>query len=188
MRTSDFGPRLTLPSVLLGVATLAYPALVYFILQNHGVRALVLPLCALAVARLIVKREWIWGVVVVVLALAALISNHSLPVKLYPVAVSLSFLGVFGYSLIKPPSFVERIARLREPTLPPQAVVYTRRVTFAWCIFFVLNGSVAAGIALWGTDAAWALYSGGIAYLLAGALFGVEFLLRQYLRRKWRSA
>jgi uncharacterized membrane protein len=173
-------------SVLLAIATLAYPFLVYFMLQHHGARALVLPLAVLALARLSLKREWVWSVAVLLLALAALLTNHSLPVKLYPVVVSLSFLAVFGYSLFKPPSFAERIARLREPDLPPQAVRYTWRVTFAWCIYFALNALVATGIALWGSDRAWALYSGGLAYALAGVLFAGEFLLRQHLRRKWR--
>ena len=176
-----------LTSVLLAVATLSYPALVYFILLHHGARALVLPLAGLALVRFIVKREWIWGAAVLLLALLALITNHSLPVKLYPAVVSLGFLGVFGYSLIKPPNFVERIARLRHPDLLPQELRYTRRVTFAWCVYFVFNASVATGIALWGTDRAWALYSGAVSYLLAGLLFGVEFLLRVYLRRKWRN-
>lgn len=176
-----------LASVLLAALTLSYPFLVYFLLQHHGARALVLPLALLALARWVVKREWIWGVAVLLLALATLVTNHSLPVKLYPVIVSLSFLAVFGYSLVKPPSFVERIARLREPDLPPQAVGYTWRVTFIWCVYFVLNAAVAAGLALWGTDRAWALYSGGLAYMAAGLLFAGEFLVRQYLRRKWRD-
>ncbi len=66
--------------------------------------ALVLPLVALALARMLIKREWIWGVAALVLAAAALLTNQSLPVKLYPAVVSLSFLAVFGYSLVKPPS------------------------------------------------------------------------------------
>lgn len=177
-----------LASVLLAAATLSYPVLVYFLLQHHGARALVLPLAALALARWVLKREWIWGVAVLLLALATLLTNHSLPVKLYPAIVSLSFLAVFGYSLIKPPSFVERIARLREPALPPQAVRYTWRVTCVWCVYFLVNALVATGIALWGSDRAWALYSGGIAYVAAGALFAVEFVVRQLLRRKWRHA
>ncbi|MEJ0098393.1 MAG: hypothetical protein WDO12_01030 [Pseudomonadota bacterium] len=177
-----------LPAVLLALATLSYPALVYFTLQHYGARALVLPLVALALARMLIKREWIWGAIALLLALAAMLTNASLPVKLYPAVVSLSFLAVFGYSLVKPPSFVERIARLREPDLPPQAVLYTRRVTLAWCVYFVLNAAVATWIALFGSDRAWALYSGGIAYMLAGLLFAGEFLLRQYLRRKWRHA
>lgn len=176
-----------LASVLLAALTLSYPVLVYFLLQHHGARALVLPLAVLALARWVLKREWIWGVAVLLLALATLLTNHSLPVKLYPAIVSLSFLAVFGYSLVKPPSFVERIARLREPDLPPQAVRYTWRVTFTWCVYFVLNAAVASGLALWGTDRAWALYSGGLAYVAAGLLFAGEFLVRQYQRKKWRD-
>jgi uncharacterized membrane protein len=178
---------LRLASVLLAAATLCYPVIVYFLLQHHGARALVLPLAALALARFILKREWIWGAAVLLLALATLLTNHSLPVKLYPAVVSLAFLAVFGYSLVRPPNFVERIARLREGELPPQQVIYTWRVTLAWCIYFVLNAAVAAGLALWGSDRAWALYSGGLAYVLAGLLFAGEFLVRQHVRRKWRN-
>jgi len=175
-------------AVLLAAATLLYPALVYLILQHHDARVLVLPLALLAVVRFVVKREWIWGVAVLLLALLVLLTNRSLPVKLYPVAVSLSFLAAFAFSLIRPPSFVERMARLREPHLPPQAVRYTRCVTLVWCAYFLVNAVVAAALALWGTDRAWALYCGGLAYLLAGLLFAGEYILRQRVRRKWQHA
>ena len=33
-------------------------------------------------------------------------------------------------------SAIERIARLQHPDLPPEGVVYTRRVTQIWCVFF----------------------------------------------------
>jgi uncharacterized membrane protein len=174
--------------VLLGAATLTYPVLVYFVLQHHGARALVLPLALLALARLVFRREWGWSAAIILLAMATQLFDRSLPVKLYPVVVSLGLLATFGFSLARPPSFAERIARIREPDLPPQAVAYTRRVTQAWCVYFIVNASIAGGIALWGSDRAWALYSGGIAYVAAGLLFAGEFLLRQRLRRKWRGA
>ena len=41
-----------------------------------------------------------------------------LPLKLYPVLVNAALLGVFAYSLISPPSMIERFARIREPDLP----------------------------------------------------------------------
>ncbi|MGC4027637.1 MAG: hypothetical protein QM696_02010 [Steroidobacteraceae bacterium] len=172
-------------SVLLAAVTLCYPVAVYLLLKEHGVRALVLPLCALAVLRMALRREWLWGVLLLVMAAATLLTDRSLPAKFYPVAVNLGLLGVFGHSLLKPPSFVERIARLREPLLPAAAVAYTRHVTMVWCAFFVFNAAIAAWLAVFGSDAAWALYSGGIAYLCAALLFGIEFLARQYLRRKW---
>lgn len=117
------------------------------------------------------------------LAGVAVWSNALLPLKLYPVLVSLVLLGVFAYSLIAPPTVVERLARLREPDLPPAAVAYTRRVTQVWCGFFVLNGGIAFATAWWASQAVWSLYTGVIAYVLMGILFGGEYLVRLRFRR-----
>jgi uncharacterized membrane protein len=119
------------------------------------------------------------------LALAALAmgANAALPLKLYPVLVNAGFLAVFAHSLAWPPSMVERLARVREPQLPPEAVAYTRRVTQVWCMFFALNGAVALGTALYASEAVWSLYNGIIAYVLMGILFAGEYLMRMRLKR-----
>lgn len=101
----------------------------------------------------------------------------------YPVGVNLLMLLLFGASLLTRQSLIERLARLREPDLPPAGVRYTRRVTQIWCVFFVLNGSVAAALVLMQAWAAWALYTGVIAYVLMGALLGGEWLYRRYVLR-----
>jgi uncharacterized membrane protein len=123
------------------------------------------------------------------LALAAITlwGNALLPLKLYPVLVNVVLLAVFGYSLAAPPSMVERLALLREPALSPAAKVYTRRVTQLWCGFFACNGAVALGTALWASPAVWSLYTGVIAYVLMGALFGVELLVRMRFKRRQHS-
>ncbi len=113
------------------------------------------------------------GLALIVLACR---NPHALPLKLYPVLVNVAMLGVFGWSLRHPPSLVERMARLRAPNLPPSGVAYTRRVTQAWCVFFVCNGAVAAVTALAASDRVWALYNGAIAYGLIGAMFAGEWL------------
>ena len=113
----------------------------------------------------------------------AVASNAVLPLKLYPVLVNAAMLSAFGLSLVSGPSMIERLARLREPDLPPAAVRYTRRVTQAWCLFFVFNGSIALGTALSASEAVWSLYNGVIAYLLMGAMFGGEYLLRMRFKR-----
>lgn len=110
-------------------------------------------------------------------------SNLLLPLKLYPVLVNAALLAGFGYSLWSPPSVIERLARLREPDFPPAAVAYTRRVTQVWCLFFAFNGAIALGTALWASEAVWSLYTGVIAYILMGLLFGGEFLLRRRFKR-----
>lgn len=126
-----------------------------------------------------------WSVAgALVLAAITLWGNALLPLKLYPVLVNIVLLAAFGYSLAAPPSMVERLALLREPALSPAAKVYTRRVTQLWCVFFMLNGAVALGTALWASQAVWSLYTGVIAYVLMGSLFGIEFLVRMRFKRR----
>jgi uncharacterized membrane protein len=113
-------------------------------------------------------------------------SNQLLPLKLYPFLMNVLTLGLFGYSLIYPPTMVERIARITEPDLPPEGVQYTRRVTQAWCLFFVLNGSLALYTTLWTSEEVWSLYNGVIAYLMMGVMFGGEYLIRRRVRGRHR--
>ena len=102
----------------------------------------------------------------------------------YPVAVNLAMLLLFGASLWSAMPLVERIARLREPVLPPAAVRYTRRVTQVWCLFFIGNGSMALFTCLLGNLRLWTLWNGAISYLLIAALMGAEWCVRQRVRRK----
>ncbi|QKJ86712.1 hypothetical protein PMPD1_1762 [Paramixta manurensis] len=102
----------------------------------------------------------------------------------YPVAVNIVMLLVFGGSLLSGMPLVERLARLREPNLPHVAVVYTRRVTQVWCLFFLVNGSVALATCLAGNMALWTGWNGMASYLLMGLLMGGEWLVRQRLRRR----
>ncbi len=86
---------------------------------------------------------------------------------------------LFGTTLLRPPTMVERFARLRKPELSPAGVRYTRRVTEAWCLFFVFNCAVAAYTALFASREVWALYNGFIVYILMGTLFVGERAVRR---------
>ena len=114
------------------------------------------------------------------LAVSTAVSNSELLLRLYPAAVNLGMLLLFGGSLLFPPSMIERFARLGEADLPVAAIGYTRRVTKIWCAFFVGNGVLAVYTALYASRDDWALYNGCIAYLLMGALFGGEWLFRRF--------
>ncbi len=162
--------------------TLAYPVLVYFCLDHFEPRWLALLLAAIAVLRAIATRELVWicaGAGALVLAAVSALGNELLPLKLYPVLVNLVLLVVFATSLIHPPTIIERLARLREPDLPIAGQRYTRRVTQVWCVFFIGNGAIALGTALWASPATWALYNGLISYALIGTLFAGEWLVRR---------
>lgn len=168
--------------VLLVAATAAYPLLVYLGFGRWDPLWLALALAALLALRAWSGRDAVWLVAAagaLGLGAAASAAGSWMPLKLYPVLVSAVLLAVFAASVLRPPTVVERIARLREPALPPEGVAYTRKVTLAWCGFFLANGSVSAATALWASDAVWLLYNGLLAYGLIAAFFGAEWLLRR---------
>ena len=73
---------------------------------------------------------------------------------------------------------IERLARLREPDLPPAAIAYTRRVTQVWCVFFAVNGAIALyhrAVRLVGALVVLQWLSG---LLFMGLLFAGEYCVR----------
>ena len=172
-------------TALVGAATLAYPLAVYAGFGRVEPKLMALALVALAAARAWAMRQPLWlaaGVGTALLGLASWFGNAWLPLKLYPVLVNAALLTVFALSLARPPSIIERLARLTEPDLPPAGVAYTRGVTQVWCAFFVLNGTLALVTAMWASPELWALYNGLIAYGLMGLLFSIEWLVRQRVK------
>jgi uncharacterized membrane protein len=176
-----------LVTAVLVVLTVLYPLGVYLAMGRVAPQWLAVLLVLLAVLRAVVTRQRFWWAVALgaaVLALAAWWQGDALAVKLYPVLVNAVLLVVFTFSLRHPPTVVERLARLTEPGLSPSGVRYTRKVTVVWCVFFVLNGAAAAYTATFSSDATWALYNGLIAYVLMGCLMGIEWCVRQCVRRR----
>jgi uncharacterized membrane protein len=174
-------------TALTVVLTLLYPLVIWF---GHGkveprwLAGILLVAVAARVPALKLSRIARWSAFgALALAASAVAANALLPLKLYPVLVNAVLLAAFAYSLAAPPSMVERLARLREPGLPDAAIGYTRRVTQVWCGFFVVNGAIAFGTALWASEALWSLYTGVVSYLLMGLLFGGEYLLRLRFKR-----
>jgi uncharacterized membrane protein len=185
--SSSIGTRPSLGGMLVVAASVAYPLVVWIAAGHVGPRWIALGLVGLALARAAVARQRFW--LAVALAAAGLAAASAwfdgwTALKLYPVLVNLALLGAFAASLRRGPSIVERLARLREPALPPEAIAYTRRVTQVWCAFFAANAAVSAATA-WRADAAgWALYNGVIAYVAMGALMGGEWLVRRRVRAR----
>lgn len=173
--------------LLATLATAVYPLVVYLGFGRWDPLWLALGLAALMFLRAVGGRDPIWlvaGVGALLLGATTTLAGSWLPLKLYPVMVSTVLLAVFGFSLWRPPTVIERIARLTEPQLPPQGVEYTRKVTIAWCAFFVGNGALSAATALWASERLWLLYNGLLAYVLIAAFFGGEWLLRQRMRAR----
>lgn len=164
------------------VLSIAYPFLIYWGLQHYPATWLLPLLLVILGLRIVGGRAFerlLQIGILVALVFIALVWGHRLGLKFYPVMVNLGFLTLFAGSLIYPPPIVERFARLRDPGLSPRAVAYTLKVTWIWTGFFIVNGSVAAVTAIWGSDELWVLYNGFIAYVLIGLLAGGEWLVRR---------
>lgn len=173
------------------LAVIAYPIAVWCGLKNWGTGILAPLLITVFLLRLLtfrgkLSRLTFFGKAIavtgIVLVAASVVLRETSLLLYYPVAVNGILLGLFFSSLYGRQSLVERLARLSEPDLPPEGVIYTRRVTQVWCVFFLCNGAFALYTCLKGDMALWALYNGGISYLLIGLLMGMEWIVRKRLR------
>jgi uncharacterized membrane protein len=176
--------------LMTALTTMLYPFVVYFALDHTEPRFLALILAVPLFLRWLGSKSnagqlaLLWPVSAVFLALTALI-NRETWLLAYPILVNSVFLALFAFSLYRPPSAVERLARLREPDLSPSGVAYTRQVTQVWCGFFLVNGFISAWTLWHGDRLLWSLYNGCIAYVLMGTLMASEWALRQRLRSRF---
>ena len=181
-------------AVVRGVLFISYPAIIYVGLQYLEPRHLAwIILIALllrsrnSMRAMLSRFNWVDGSTFLGLLLVGVIfvGNDERWLLLYPVLVNLGMLFSFGYSLYRPPNMIERFAHINHRELTPAEVYYFFRLTLVWCLFFVMNGSIALYTALFSTRESWVLYNGFIAYVLIASLIVGEWCYRK-LYLKWK--
>ncbi len=182
----SFNPSL----VFVFVGTLIYPFIVYRYINSVSPYIIALFAILLIGLRLFSLRQMpAYDVALRTFALAGLVFilimglNAALAVKAYPIIVSLTFAIIFTYSLVYPPTIIERIARITRADLPPEGVAYTRKVTIIWVGFLLINAAISAVTALWGSLDQWTLWNGLLSYLAMGILFAAEYMVRRKVMR-----
>ncbi len=175
------------------VLAVAYPIAIWVALTRWSARQTGLLVLALVVPALLLrywhaKREDLLAVlrvplVVLGVLLLAVVTDQERYFFLIPVLINVALLGTFLGSLRGVP-IIERFARMQEPDLSDPKRRHCRQVTVAWCVFFAINGAVAAALAA-APMAWWAAYNGGIAYALMGLMFVGEYVLRRYRFREF---
>ena len=186
-------------AVLRVILFLAYPALIYVALAAMEPRTAAICMLLVLLVRLAITspsnlRGYAHAFRLPALAIAAAILasaawNDPRSLLATPAIVSFALLFTFVRSLVRGESIVESLARVqREDPLSWDEVRYCRRITALWCGFFLLNGSLALGLALSGNLEGWVLYTGLVAYLLMGILFLSEFVYRQWRFRRYVGA
>jgi uncharacterized membrane protein len=189
--SSDRGDR----RALAALPWLAYPLAVWAGLAFAGTRATAgVVLAALAVRTFALWRReqgaalrWLLLPVAAagVPAAAAALADDPLLLLMAPVLVSLGLLCAFGYSLLRGPPLIETVARFQVGELSEPEIRYCRTVTAVWCLFFVANAATAGWLALSGSLAAWALWTGALSYLAIAVLFAIELTVRSWRFRHY---
>ena len=193
------------------VLSALYPILVFALLVVFKLPLKFLSLCIIALAAALFvsvsakkkekSLEWkplATSVLFFLAGLLCFLTNESIFLKLYPGAINLILLMFFGSTLIYKPNMIFRFATLADKSIKgyfhgKKVENYCRKVTIAWCIFFIFNGTVATltvfaeklfGFAPDKADKVWSLYNGGISYILMGVLFAAEFIVRKFVDKK----
>ncbi len=195
-----------LKGLLYGIAAV-YPILVFSLLVIFKIDTKVLSLCIILLGftffisatgnkkignggkRTMEWRPFLSSILFLSAGLFCFITGKDLFLKLYSVVISVTFLFTFGSTLFFEPTIIFRFATLADKSIigspyENQVKRYCKNVTIIWCCFFIFNGSMAAYTTFCCSKEVWAIYNGGISYVLMGLLFAVEFLVRKLENRK----
>lgn len=197
---------------LFYVIAAVYPILVFTLLVILKVDTKIISLCIIALAAAFFlsatgskkagsdgkkgKLDWkslLRSTFFLAAGLFCLLTGKELFLKLYSVAISATFLVFFGSTLFFGPNIIFRFAALADKSIigssyENQVKSYCKKVTIAWCCFFIINGFIAAYTTFFCSREVWAIYNGGISYALMGTLFVVEFIIRKLVDRKMIKA
>lgn len=101
----------------------------------------------------------------------------------YPTIINVVFLAFFAISL-NGEAIITKIAKMQNPTLDFNGVLYTRKLTKIWCALFAFNALVGFALAFMEDKIYWSVFCGIVAYCLVGALFAVELLYRRFVLKR----
>lgn len=177
--------------VLAVAGILAYQVLVHFGMlraTGGGMDALhstllAAPMLALAAWILLRSKDRALWLLIIGAAAALTFALGQSGAALYGVphaAAYLSLLWFFGRTLVRGrEAFITRLARhARGGVLQPAMESYTRRLTFAWCVFFVAQLSVSALLLRFGSVESWSLFVNVLNFPLLALMFAVDYLYR----------
>ena len=200
--------------ILFYSLTALYPVVVFTMLVVLKMPVRILSLCVVAVAgafflsssgrikndsnsekKVLDWRPLTSSVLFLLAGILCFVFNEKIFLKLYSVVISCTMLFVFVSSLVFKPNIIFRFACLADKSIKGsafenQVYEYCKKVTVVWCVFFILNGTVAAFTVLYDfgsselNDKIWSVYNGGISYVLMGLLFAVEFIIRKIVDKK----
>lgn len=104
-------------------------------------------------------------------------------VYFYPTIINIAFLAFFALSL-RGEAIITKIAKMQNPALDNNGILYTRKLTKIWCALFAFNALVGFALVFVEDKIYWSVFCGIVAYCLVGALFAVELLYRRFILKR----
>ncbi|HKP67273.1 MAG TPA: hypothetical protein VJX31_11650 [Casimicrobiaceae bacterium] len=188
--------------VFAGMLLVAFASAAHFAIVEApeeaalGASLSLIPLAALAVWCVRRTRHRYVAVLAVASAVVVLWSVWSSLERYFPRLFFIEHTGanlvlaiVFGRTLAgNREALCTRFARLIHGTLPPEVERYTRQVTAAWTLFFVVVFTLSSVLYLYGFLAAWSLLANILSPVLVAGMFAAEYVVRHRVLPKWERA
>lgn len=174
--------------VLTAILLVGYPIIVYGFIKYFGVRATALFLIVLLIPKMFFihthDRKNLWFIVAQIMGISitaslALVYKNLFFLQQLPVLISIMLFCSFGFTLFKPPSMIERFARLVQEDLTEKECSHCRLFTFVWIGFFLVHALIIETIILTAGFDTWTLYTGVLGYIFMGFIFTGEYIVRK---------
>lgn len=170
---------------------IAYQVLVHLALTKSNadpvrIALLVLPMVALACWILLrSSNRLLWLLILVIAAGATFLLAHGEGLGLAAVygvphaAAYLFMLWLFGRTLVQgEEALITRLSRQVRGALPACMETYTRRLTWAWCVFFAAQLAASALLLKFGSVETWSLFINVLNFPLVSLMFAGDYLYR----------
>ena len=157
----------------------------YLAVSATGLRVAAMAIVGLMVGALLAASGRLVAGTVTGTALAILCLYFSDSMKFIsyaPPLAAFAFMAYFFYRTLRPGSepLITRVARKEDPDMPADRARYTRMLTWAWSLCFMLLFAVALLLAPLLQLDAWSRWVHGLGYVLPGALFLGEYAFRHH--------
>ncbi len=104
-------------------------------------------------------------------------------IRLYPPVMNFTIFLIFFSSLFTKETIIQKFAKMWSKNLHPLELAYTRKLTYIWCIFLLLNFIISV-ITVFLSDKIWMFYNCFFSYFLIGTIFIIEYIVRIFFRKR----
>lgn len=125
-------------------------------------------------------RRWMIGIAVTAAAVVAFALRPETSALAYPILLNGFLAYYFHRSLAgdREP-VISRIARIERGHLPEELVLYTRRLTLAWGLFFLATTAELSALARHASIETYMLFANTLNLILVAAFFAIEYGYRR---------